>query len=208
MILPIGLLPEIEATLTNLDGIEQRVAAGAKLPGDARPGWKVLRALGAALALDGFGFTTIDEVRARIGVADAASRAAPAARAAIAVTAGTLQRIATSAIYRSDAVVRRAPALAAHPLTRGARVTLHPSDALALGLGQGASARVDGVVLPVDVDSRVARGAALVEGGYAETALLAPHGAPLTIGRARACSTHCVTRCSPTATPASLPGSC
>ncbi|MBN8480880.1 MAG: molybdopterin-dependent oxidoreductase, partial [Xanthomonadales bacterium] len=184
VILPIGLLPEIDATLTNLDGIEQSVSAGARLPGEARPGWKVLRALGAALALDGFGFTTIDEVRARIDVAGAASPGAPAARREVAPTAGTLQRIATSAIYRSDAVVRRAPALAAHPLTRGARVSVNPADALALGLGHGVSARVDGVVLPVDVDSRVARGAALVEGGYAETALLAPQGASLKIGRA------------------------
>ncbi len=185
VILPIGLLPEIDATLTNTDGIEQRVDAGAKLPGDARPGWKVLRALGSALALDGFGFTTIDEVRAHIGVVAAPSPGIPAARAAsTAASPGTLQRIALSAIYRSDAVVRRAPALAAHPLTRGACIAMHPADALALGLGNGSSARVDGVVLPVDVDARVARGAVLVEAGYAETALLAPHGASLTIGRA------------------------
>ena len=41
-----GLLPEIDATLTNLDGKEQRTQAAGKLPGDAREGWKVLRALG------------------------------------------------------------------------------------------------------------------------------------------------------------------
>ena len=185
VILPIGLLPEIDATLTNVDGIEQRVGAGAKLPGDSRPGWKVLRALGSALALEGFGFTTLDEVRARIGGVDAPSPGVPAARAEATATApDTLQRIAITAIYRSDAVVRRAPALAAHPLTRGARIAIHPTDALALGIGAGTTARVDGVVLPVDIDSSVARGAALVERGYAETATLAPHGGLLTIGRA------------------------
>ncbi len=65
-VLPIGLPPEIDASYTNLDGSVQTFAAAAKLPGDARPGWKVLRALGSALALDGFGFTEIDEVRAQM----------------------------------------------------------------------------------------------------------------------------------------------
>ena len=38
VILPIGALPEIDATLTNLDGREQRGVAGGKLPGEARAG--------------------------------------------------------------------------------------------------------------------------------------------------------------------------
>jgi NADH-quinone oxidoreductase subunit G len=38
VILPIGALPEIDATLTNLDGRDQRAIAGGKLPGEARPG--------------------------------------------------------------------------------------------------------------------------------------------------------------------------
>jgi NADH-quinone oxidoreductase subunit G len=49
VILPIGLLPEIDATLTNLDGHDQFGVAGGKLPGEARPGWRVLRALGGEL---------------------------------------------------------------------------------------------------------------------------------------------------------------
>jgi NADH-quinone oxidoreductase subunit G len=50
VILPIGLTPEIDATLVNVDGAVQTVAAGAKLPGEARPGWRILRALGARSA--------------------------------------------------------------------------------------------------------------------------------------------------------------
>jgi len=182
VILPIGLLPEIDASLTNVDGVVQRVAAGAKPPGDARPGWKVLRALGAALALEGFEFTTLDEVRA--GLADIVSPApaAPAARATTPVQG--LVRIATTAIYRVDAVVRRATALNTHPLTRRACVTLHPEDALGLGLGAGTTARVNGVVLPVELSHAVPRGAAWVESGYPQTALLPPNGAGLTIARA------------------------
>ena len=50
---------EIDATLTNLDGVEQRAIAGGKLPGDARPGWRVLRALGGELKAAGFGFSDL-----------------------------------------------------------------------------------------------------------------------------------------------------
>src|SRR5690606_24658027 len=66
VILPIGALPEIDATLTNLDGREQQAVAGAKLPGEARPGWRVLRMLGAGLGLEDFGFVDIAGLRAGI----------------------------------------------------------------------------------------------------------------------------------------------
>jgi len=182
VILPIGLLPEIDATLTNLDGIAQSVTPGSKLPGDARAGWRVLRALGAALALDGFAFTEIGEVRAQIADVAATAASAPGARPTSDVN--ELVRLTTTATYRGDAVLRRAAALAAHPLTRGPRVTLNPQDALALGIGQGGSARVNDLVLAVDLSHEVARGAVWIESGYAQTDTLPPYGAALTIARA------------------------
>jgi NADH-quinone oxidoreductase subunit G len=74
-------------------------------------------------------------------------------------------------------VVRRAAALQAHPLTLGARVTLHPADAQALGLAANAVAKVRNDVgtaaLPVAISDRVAPGCAWVESGYGATAALA-----------------------------------
>src|SRR3546814_13887123 len=64
VILPIGTLPEIDATLTNLDGRDQVAVAGGKLPGEARAGWRVLRALGEGLGIDGFDFTDLAGLRA------------------------------------------------------------------------------------------------------------------------------------------------
>ena len=66
VILPIGLLPEIEATLSNLDGVAQSTSVGGKLPGDARPGWRVLRALAEKLGLAGFDFTDLAGLRAQM----------------------------------------------------------------------------------------------------------------------------------------------
>ena len=175
VILPIGLLPEVEATLSNLDGSDQATQAGGKLPGEARAGWRVLRALGGSLGLDGFDFTDLHGLRA--GLAPQAPIAGTDLAEAGKAEPG-LERIASTPIYRGDAVLRRAAALNAHPLTHGARLVLHPEEALARGLSEGGMAKVgDGVgsaVLPVAVSQRVPRGAVWIENGYEATAPMSP----------------------------------
>ncbi len=188
-VLPIGLPPEVEGTLVNVDGTVQSFSGGAKLPGEARPGWRVLRALGAALELQGFDFTAYSELAERVRPLLAAPTIATGAvKVAERPTAGEgLARITTVPIYRSDAVVRRAAALQSHPLTVGPRAVMHPEDALALGLADGVIAKfADGVgeaTLPVSVSSRVAKGAVWIESGYAATAPLSAT-ARLTVTRA------------------------
>ena len=177
VILPIGALPEIDATLTNLDGRDQRAVSGGKLPGDARPGWRVLRALGGELGAVGFGFTGFEftdlaGLRASVSprVVSVAMSPAPAA-------AGEGLELAVSqAIYRVDGVTRRALALQSHPLNAGPRIVLHPADAAAASLVDGAMAKVDNGIgaatLQVVVDDRVAQGAAWIESGHGATAAL------------------------------------
>ncbi len=173
VILPIGALPEIEATLTNLDGVDQRTQAGGKLPGEAREGWKVLRALGGELQLPAFEFTDLAGAR----VAGAASTPTAIAKSPAPSPASEgLEVAASAAIYRTDGVVRRAEALQAHPLNVSPRITLNPEDAEAASLTEGGVAKVgapDGTAtLPVFVDARVARGAAWIESGHGATAPL------------------------------------
>jgi NADH-quinone oxidoreductase subunit G len=189
-VLPIGLPPEVDGSYVNVDGVAQTLAAGAKLPGDARPGWKVLRALGAQLGIAGFEFTEFAEVHALVKPLLAAKSTLPQSVKLPnrPTSAGGLTRIATVPIYRSDAVVRRAEALQAHPLTGTAAVGLHPQDALALGLAHGAQARISGeggeATLPVVVTRMVPRGSAWVESTWPETSALPPAGAALTVARA------------------------
>jgi NADH-quinone oxidoreductase subunit G len=172
VILPIGALPEIDATLTNLDGIEQATMAGGKLPGEARPGWRVLRALGADLGAAGFDFTDLAGLRAGI----AARRVDVARSQAPANGSRGFEVAASQAIYRSDAVVRRAAALQAHPLTLGARIVLHPDDAGTAGLHADSVAKVGTAAgtatLPVALSDKVAPGCAWIESGYGATAPL------------------------------------
>ena len=173
VILPIGALPEIDATLTNLDGRDQRAVAAGKLPGEARPGWRVLRALGGALDAAGFEFTDLAGLRA-----DVAPRAVDVVNSATPPRAsgGGLEVVMSQAIYRTDAVVRRAAALQAHPLTRGARIVLHPQDAQAAGLTADAVAKISNDIgtatLPVVISDKVAAGCAWIESGYGATAAL------------------------------------
>ncbi len=190
VILPIAALPETDATLINADGVVQAVAAGAKAPGDARPGWKILRALGAQLDIAGFDSVDVADVRAAMQPALEIKSTLPqnGKLGARPVASGGLTRIATVPIYRGDAVLRRAGALQAHPLTGVAAVALHPEDALAAGLTHGAQTRVTGeggeAVLPVVVSRAVPRGAAWIESAWAETNVLPPTGAALTVTRA------------------------
>src|SRR5690606_38888086 len=77
VILPVATLFENDATLTNLEGIDQRAIAAGKLPGEARQGWTVLRALGGMLEVSGFEFTDLAGLRAGLqATAPNASRGA------------------------------------------------------------------------------------------------------------------------------------
>ncbi len=172
VILPIGALAEIDATLTNLEGRDQQATAAGKLPGDARAGWRVLRALGGALEAPGFEFTDLAGLRAGLQ-----GRAVSVAASAAPVVDGDGFELAVSqAIYRVDGLTRRAAALQSHPLTVGPRVVLHPDDAAASQVADGGMAKVSNAVgtatLQVAIDDRVAPGAAWVESGYGATAAL------------------------------------
>ncbi|HEX5961826.1 MAG TPA: NADH-quinone oxidoreductase subunit NuoG [Rhodanobacteraceae bacterium] len=185
-VLPLGLPPEIDGTWVNVDGIAQALAAGALLPGEARPGWKVLRALGAALGVDGFDFVDLKDVHARIAgdvSGPGTGHRAPAQPLPTRTPTpeGTITRLASVGIYRTDAVVRRAKALQKHPLNRAPALRICAEDARKLGLLAGVKADVNGVTLPVAVDAEVPSGCAWIEAGHAATAALPPHGAALTI---------------------------
>ncbi|PZO65657.1 MAG: NADH dehydrogenase (quinone) subunit G [Pseudoxanthomonas suwonensis] len=170
VILPIGALAEIEATLVNLDGREQSIRAAGKLPGNARAGWRVLRALGEQLGLSDFEFTDMAGLRAGIRARSVQVAASTAPHAA----GDGLELAVSQAIYRSDAQVRRAQALQEHPLTAGPRAMLHPDTARQFGLADGAMARLGNAsgtgMLPVTLDARVARDCIWLESGYGPTA--------------------------------------
>ncbi|WP_397608836.1 NADH-quinone oxidoreductase subunit NuoG [Silanimonas sp.] len=185
LILPIAAGTETEGSYTNLDGRVQFTSAGGKPRGEARPGWRVLRALGEAMGIAGFGHMDLGALRESMAPNAVASGAGLSALAAV----SGIERLATAPVYRIDAQLRRSTSLNDHPLTKGQGVELHPEDAADLGLAEGAIAKVADAnghaALPVRLNARIAKGAAWVESGYPATAPLAAHGA-LTITKAGA----------------------
>ena len=180
VILPIALTPELDGTLVNVEGTAQVVAAGAKAPGDARQGWKVLRALGGLLGVAGFEFDDL------AGLRDGLTERASDVRSQLASRASgvSFSRLATMPIYRGDAVLRRAGALNSHPLNRPAAIRINAEEAGKLGLAEGGNARVGDAILPVAIDAAVPSGAAWIEAAHSETAMLPPYGAAITLSKA------------------------
>jgi NADH-quinone oxidoreductase subunit G len=134
VVLPIGSFAETSGTYVNIEGRWQSWRAAARLVGESRPGWKVLRVLANLLNLPGFDYDSSEQVRDALrALCDAASAvpsaAAPGAAAAAGNAAagdavadpGGVGRLARAApllpwidvpLYQSDALVRRSEALA------------------------------------------------------------------------------------------------
>jgi NADH-quinone oxidoreductase subunit G len=179
VILPIAVLPEIEASLSNVDGITHHTSAAGKLPGQTRAGWRVLRALADKLGLSaGFEFTDLPGLRSAMKPSVVTSGNGLSATAA-SLADGEFERVVSTPIYRADAVLRRAKSLNAHTLTKGAAAVLNPADALARGFSEGVMVKVgDGVgssVLPLMISTRVVPGTVWIESGYEASAPLSPN---------------------------------
>jgi NADH-quinone oxidoreductase subunit G len=63
VVLPIGSFAETSGTYVNAEGRWQSWAGGSKLPGESRPGWKVLRVLANLLGVHGVDYNSSDEIR-------------------------------------------------------------------------------------------------------------------------------------------------
>ncbi|HEY2464876.1 MAG TPA: NADH-quinone oxidoreductase subunit NuoG [Steroidobacteraceae bacterium] len=63
VVLPIGTFAETSGTYVNAEGRWQSWAGAAKLLGESRPGWKVLRVLANLLRLHGIDYNSSDEIR-------------------------------------------------------------------------------------------------------------------------------------------------
>ena len=63
VVLPIGSFAETSGTYVSAEGRWQSWAGAAKLPGESRPGWKVLRVLANLLNLQGVDYDSSEEIR-------------------------------------------------------------------------------------------------------------------------------------------------
>ena len=117
VILPIGTFAETSGTFVNVEGRWQSFVAAARLVGEARPGWKVLRVLANLLGLPGFDYESSEAVRLELqqvlgAVAHARVTSAETAYRGEWQIAGALAgNLASLPMYQVDPIVRRASAL-------------------------------------------------------------------------------------------------
>lgn len=142
VLLPMGAFAETSGTFVNASGDWQSFQGVVAPPGEARPGWKILRVLGNLLELDGFGCNSAAEVRAEVAAlaGDAGFDNRPRADWSDLETpefSAQLLRVGNVPIYASDALVRYAEALQNAPLAEPFAVHLHPQQARELGLAAG-----------------------------------------------------------------------
>ena len=132
VILPITPYTETTGSYVNMAGQVQTIQPSVRPLADARPAWKVLRALGSLLNLEGFLYNLPEEVYADAfakpvqNLLNNGFTATPEVQQRVPLAAA-LERLADQPIYSSDAIVRRAPAL---QRTRDAK------DATMVGVGQ------------------------------------------------------------------------
>jgi NADH-quinone oxidoreductase subunit G len=177
VILPLALTPETEATLVNAEGRAQRLPPATRAPGEARPGWRILRVLGEQLGVAGFDFTGYDQLAERVDAALAATPVAAGPLTLASVPAAAPMALTRRLpIYAVDGVIRRCAALQQSPLGEQPGAELHPEDALKIGVGQNGKARVGELELPVRLTTRVPRGSIVVTTGDTLTAGLPPTG--------------------------------
>lgn len=164
VLLPTAGFAETSGTYVNAAGTWQSFAGATKPPGEARPGWKVLRVLGNQLALEGFDFNSSEDVLQAVQALD--SRAwrevdwhAQETLDRLSVS-GDLCRIGVAPIYAQDSLVRRAQALQETPDAQVVGAFMNSKVAAQYGLADGDQAKVTQAgahaQLAVHIDERVA----------------------------------------------------
>lgn len=186
VILPLAPLAESEGLFYTLDGQSYEAEAAVKPSGQAKPGWKILRQLGASLELDGF--NQVDLASVRQEVLDAIGQA-PASHEAVELTAPQkvegLHRVGEVAMYSVDALCRRSEYLQRTVHAHTDYVGISLNDAVALSISDGSRAKVsqgnEVITLPVRICRELPAGALWVKGGTPAASALGDSFGPISV---------------------------
>ncbi|OOG23327.1 NADH-quinone oxidoreductase subunit G [Thioalkalivibrio denitrificans] len=184
VLLPIATFAETSGTFVSAEGRWQSFRGVGSPPGEARPGWKVLRVLGTMAAVPGFDYVSSeqvrDELKARLGDSPAfdnrISVEGPVFEWPPRITG--LQRAGGVAMYGLDPLVRRARPLqdTADGRQAGAYICEAQARALDLVNTDRVLVRQGGHTASLDliIDDGVAMGCVWIPQGMPETAALGP----------------------------------
>ena len=174
ILLPIAVYAENEGSYFNIEGTEQRFSSIVAAPGEARPGWKVLRVLANTLGVEGGDYNTLDEIRndfvGSIAGIKPENLDAWQAPGSLITGNGALYRMTDFPMNSLDSLVRRAAALQQTADVADGAIHINSQTAAALGLTREAGVRVkqDGYEgeFPLSIDDRLPPGAVLVQAPF------------------------------------------
>ena len=164
VILPLAAMAECEGLFYTLDGQSFVRELVVKATGQAKPGWKILRRLGAELELDGFSQVSMSALRTEM-LSEAANTYFSAVEVELdpPVSGGDLYRVGEVAMYGVDAVCRRSDVLQQTVHAESAFVGMNPDDAGSRGFTDGHDVRVSQdsgqVTLPLRICHELPAGA-------------------------------------------------
>ncbi len=191
VLLPIGTFGETAGSYINLEGTWQTFGGASRPIGEVRPAWKVLRVLGNLLGVENFEYMSPDDVTraARETIGEPVAGMPKHSHALRAVKSEGFIRVAETALYGTDPLVRRAGSLqVTADAKRQAAVNLSTADAARLGVTDGmyVTVRQDArtAILPVVIDDGVVNGSAFVAAGVEATATLGPRTGAIEIVKA------------------------
>ncbi|MCH9644158.1 MAG: NADH-quinone oxidoreductase subunit NuoG [Gammaproteobacteria bacterium] len=182
-ILPIAPFTETDGCFVNIEGSWQHFHAVTPPKGDAKPAWKLVRALANFMQLGDFDYKSIHEIyhelRDLVGRMSAhtgleVNRPSNSSSENNGLKNNSLVRLGEWPIYRNDNLVRRASALQKVWGDEIAVISINQKCATDLQLKQGETVTaIQGdsrVSLPLQIDNRLADDVVLLPSGLAQTA--------------------------------------
>ena len=170
VILPLAPIAESEGLFYTLDGQSFVVEAAAKLSGQARPGWKILRRLGATLELEGFSQIDNTSLRKQV-LAEISLENVTTGNVELSApyegAGADLYRVGEVAMYAVDALCRHSEHLQQSVHAENSFVGMNPDDAGRKGFVDGHEVKVsqghEHIILPVRICSELPSGAVWVK---------------------------------------------
>ena len=181
VLLPIGLMCEVSGSAHNNWGDAQSFRAAGNLPGEAKPGWRVLRVLANLLELPGFDYQDIEEVSQAVGQLNAPLAVLPPQASLKEPLVSEFCLDMQAGIYDIDMLTRRSTPLQQTVHASAPVAVLAPADAEKLGLVNGeevilsqgdAKARLYVLIEPAQRSGQVSVAAGLPETAALDAAVL------------------------------------
>jgi len=191
VLLPITPFTETSGSFVNIEGVWQSFSGVVPPLGEARPAWKIFRVLGNLFDIDGFDYTSSEDVKNelmdQIGNGTANNVLNWKCPQTLSTANTNIVRISETQIYAGDSVQRRAVALQKTKDAHIAEIRINETLAKRIGIKDGehaiATQNQQQLSLPVVIDNDISENSVLIYAGLQESSVFDSTFSPVTIKR-------------------------